>query len=163
MITSCYKEKFWSHLIKFWAFPVWALCCHLGYSSDILRHCSHCGKWFVALDFHFDTRDMVSGLWLLVSGSNAELFWRHFPFFSQFLPIFNSLELFAIDFREWKKTPPAKKEKKNVLVKYTFICSRFSMHANNVPKYLKLSNFHQNIHIKGNLRLDSQISHQKTL
>ena len=99
MITSCYKEKFWSHLIKFWAFPVWALSCHLGYSSDILRHGSHCGKWFVAQDFHFDTRVLVSGLWLLVSESNAELFLSLWPFFSQFLVMSNRLEHFAIEFR----------------------------------------------------------------
>ena len=129
MITSCYKEKFWSHLIKFWAFPVWTLSCHLGYSSDISRHCSHCGKWFVAQDFHFDTRVLVSGLWLLVSESNAELFLRLWPFFSQFLVMSNRFELFAIEFQTLilqtlKKTLPAKKEKK-VTVKYPFICSRY--------------------------------------
>ena len=129
MITSCYKEKFWSHLIKFWAFPVWALSCHLGYSSDILRHCSHCGKWFVAQDFHFDTRVLVRSLWLLVSESNTELFLRLWPFFSQFLVMSNRFELLAIEFRtlilkNLRKTLPAKKEKK-VTVKYPFICSRF--------------------------------------
>ena len=129
MITSCYKEKFWSHLFKFWAFPVWTLSCHLGYSSDILRHCSHCGKWFVAQDFHFDTRVLVSGLWLLVSESNAELFLRLWPSFSQFLVMSNRFELFAIEFRtlilqNLKKTLPTKKKKK-ATVKYPFICSRF--------------------------------------